>query len=166
MTRLPAARAEDVDRMRELSPEDRNPQIALSTKVAIGIDEIAPTAARSDVWTKRMHKRRTHSILILLSMTAVVGIGQTLQPVPPRNVDPSSHSSTATATTESAQFTVLKEKADAGDPQAQYQLGNAYADGRGVKADYVEALQWWRRAAQRGHAKAQNEVGVAYVHGH
>ena len=53
----------------------------------------------------------------------------------------------------------LKEKAQAGDAQAQYDLGVAYADGKGVPKDEVEAVKWYRKAAEQGDASAQNNLG-------
>ncbi len=39
----------------------------------------------------------------------------------------------------------------AGDRNAQYNIGLAYATGRGVVKDAVEAVRWYRRAADAGH---------------
>lgn len=40
--------------------------------------------------------------------------------------------------------------AEQGHAWAQYVLGNAYYDGKGVKRDYVEAVKWWQMAAEQG----------------
>jgi TPR repeat protein len=53
----------------------------------------------------------------------------------------------------------LARKAEAGDVQAQFQLGLAYDGGRGVLRDFEEAQKWYRRAAEGGHAEAQNSLG-------
>ena len=42
---------------------------------------------------------------------------------------------------------------------ASCNLGTMYADGLGTKADPVLAVSWWRRAAQKGDAKAQYNLG-------
>lgn len=38
--------------------------------------------------------------------------------------------------------------------KAQYNLGNSYYKGEGVKKDEAIAVQWYMKAAQQGHAKA------------
>ena len=42
----------------------------------------------------------------------------------------------------------LKKSAEMGYAQAQAELGDCYAQGRGVKQDYVKASEWYRRAAE------------------
>jgi hypothetical protein len=37
-----------------------------------------------------------------------------------------------------------------------------YANGRGVVQDDVEAVKWYHKAADQGHARAQNNLGVMY----
>ncbi len=34
-----------------------------------------------------------------------------------------------------------------------------------VARDYAEAMQWWQKAAEKGHARAQNGLGVLYRDG-
>lgn len=60
---------------------------------------------------------------------------------------------------------VLKQKADKGSADAQYFLGKAYANGKGVKKDQKQAVEWYRKAAENGHAEAQNNLGAAYANG-
>ena len=50
-------------------------------------------------------------------------------------------------------------------PWAQFNLGIAYDYGRGVKQDYKEAVEWYRKAAEQGDAKAQHNLGVNYSKG-
>jgi TPR repeat protein len=40
--------------------------------------------------------------------------------------------------------------------------GSMYEGGHGVPKDYVEAVRWYRLAADRGHAAAQLSLGVMY----
>ena len=58
-----------------------------------------------------------------------------------------------------------RKKAEAGDAQAQLELGVAHDSGRGVPKDSAEAVKWYRKAAEQGYAKAQNNLGVAYSFG-
>ena len=48
---------------------------------------------------------------------------------------------------------------------SQYNLGLLYRYGRGVKQDYLEAADWYRKAAAKGYADAQNNLGVLYRDG-
>ena len=64
--------------------------------------------------------------------------------------------------------TALKEwkpLAEAGDVDAQYNLGIMYDNGYGVPQDYAEAVKWYRLAAEQGNAMAQNNLGVMYENG-
>ena len=57
------------------------------------------------------------------------------------------------------------DKAEAGDADAQYNLGLRYYNGEGVLQDDKEAVKWWRKAAEQGEAKAQFNLGVMYAKG-
>jgi TPR repeat protein len=59
----------------------------------------------------------------------------------------------------------LMQRAEAGDPVAQFTLGSCYANGRGVPRDYQQAVQWYYRSAVQGYAPAQNRLGVCYYRG-
>ena len=64
--------------------------------------------------------------------------------------------------------TALKEwqpLADLGNPQAQFNLGLMYSNGRGVPHDNAKAVHWFRKSAEQGKADAQNSLGWAYTHG-
>lgn len=50
--------------------------------------------------------------------------------------------------------------AEQGDPDAQFNLGQAYKLGRGVPADLNLARSWYEKAAQQGHAQAQANLGL------
>ncbi|RJX32879.1 MAG: hypothetical protein C4525_09730, partial [Desulfarculus sp.] len=47
----------------------------------------------------------------------------------------------------------------------QFNLGILYYHGRGVPRDYKQALYWFRKAAEQGHADAQFNLGILYYHG-
>lgn len=48
----------------------------------------------------------------------------------------------------------------AGDPDAQFNLGQAYKLGRGVPVDLAQAEQWYRRAVESGHLQAEDNLGL------
>ena len=56
----------------------------------------------------------------------------------------------------------VKAKAEAGDAEAQKTLGECYSNGQGVKQDYAQAAQWYRKAADQGNAAAQAALGELY----
>lgn len=54
-----------------------------------------------------------------------------------------------------------RKAAIAGDPDAQFNLGQAYKLGRGVPVDLPMAESWYRRAALQGHPQAEDNYGLA-----
>jgi hypothetical protein len=75
----------------------------------------------------------------------------------------------------------LRKKAEAGDVSAMVELGHAYEDGRSwrsgsggkfggiaIEETFVEfdkAAEWYRKAAEQGHAEAQVRLGLLYKKG-
>jgi len=57
--------------------------------------------------------------------------------------------------------TMLAE-AKSGSAEAQTRVGRAYWKGAGVPKDYVQAVFWFRKAAEQGNATAQVSLGVLY----
>ncbi len=56
-------------------------------------------------------------------------------------------------------------KAEAGDAEAQCNLGVCYANGKGVRKDGEEAVKWYRKAADQGLALRQYHLGLCYANG-
>ena len=59
----------------------------------------------------------------------------------------------------------LLQKANAGDAQAQFKMGEIYYLGLKVNEDYGKAYRWFIKAARQGHAAAQYYVGLCYQNG-
>ena len=59
----------------------------------------------------------------------------------------------------------LLAKARKGDASAQMWLAAAYEQGWFGKANFPEALKWYRRSAEQGDADAQNALGQMYENG-
>jgi hypothetical protein len=55
--------------------------------------------------------------------------------------------------------------ADAGDSQAQYNLGWMYKRGRGVPLSDDTAIMWFEMSAQSGHPGAQSTLGSIFYYG-
>ena len=60
---------------------------------------------------------------------------------------------------------LYKLAADKGDAQAQWYLGEMYANGNGVKTDRSTAARYYTLAADQGLPHAQWSLGVAYNYG-
>ena len=60
---------------------------------------------------------------------------------------------------------LLTKTAESGHPPAQYNLGKALRDGRGIASDEEKAAFWFSRAAEQGLAKAQRHLGARYGDG-
>ena len=52
--------------------------------------------------------------------------------------------------------------AENGQIECQYELGNAYNNGEGVKKDKDQAAYWYKMAADNGHKDACNKLAVIY----
>lgn len=60
----------------------------------------------------------------------------------------------------------LRERAEAGDAEAQFTLAKNYEAGRGgLKKDYAQAQHWYRMAAEQGDPFAQASLGLLYRFG-
>lgn len=55
--------------------------------------------------------------------------------------------------------------ANQGDAEAQFGLGNMYAEGHGVPLDEHQAASWFRKAAEQGFKPAQVNLGMMYAQG-
>ena len=50
--------------------------------------------------------------------------------------------------------------------QYEYEQGEKYYFGYGGSADYGKALEWYRKAAEKGHSGAEYSIGLMYELGH
>jgi TPR repeat protein len=74
-----------------------------------------------------------------------------------------SHRSTAPHLVRSLQL--FRMAAEQGHSEAQFELGQMYAQGLGAAQQFDEAARWYLLAAKQGHAKAQFHLGFLYSHG-
>jgi len=56
-------------------------------------------------------------------------------------------------------------RAETGDPDAQYEVGNAYFFGRGTGLNNTKAREWLLKAADQGQPKALYRMGYIYLYG-
>lgn len=59
----------------------------------------------------------------------------------------------------------LLAKVNAGDAEAQHELGDMYYFGQRVRRDYAQAAIWYRKAAEQGDHDSQYRIGVLYHFG-
>ena len=77
-------------------------------------------------------------------------------------------STTGTASTASSsipsvtRIETLRKRAEAGDAEAQWDMGARYHNGQDVPQSDVQAAQWFQRAADQGHVNAQSILGAYY----
>lgn len=57
-------------------------------------------------------------------------------------------------------ITTWRVLAAKGDPDAMFNLGQAYRLGRGVNVDLSESMGWYAKAANAGHVDAQTQLGI------
>ena len=60
----------------------------------------------------------------------------------------------------------LRRLAEQGAARAQFELGSRHVMGEGVREDHAEAGRWFRRAAEQGHADAEERVAYGYQNGY
>lgn len=58
-----------------------------------------------------------------------------------------------------------RRAAQSGDPQAEYELGEFYYDGKRTPRDLAQALNWFEQASLQGHAQAQYRLGMMFFRG-
>ena len=62
-------------------------------------------------------------------------------------------------------FVWLRQASESGDALAQFELGQMYLAGRGVRQSDPSAAYWFEQAAHQGVGRAQYELGLAYRDG-
>ena len=63
-------------------------------------------------------------------------------------------------------ISIFENLASKGDAEAQYALGLIYADGEGVKQDYIKAKEGYKKSDNKGYEEDQHNVGVMYANGY
>ena len=72
---------------------------------------------------------------------------------------------TALVSAQTADFDALRHKAEAGDAKAQFDLADAFSEGKGVSKDSAKGMEWLKRSALQGYAGAQVVLGYMYQKG-
>lgn len=64
-----------------------------------------------------------------------------------------------------AKFKRQLPKAEQGDIEAQFDVGEMYEKGKGTDKDNVKAFGWYLKAAKQGDNKASYKIGLSYLKG-
>lgn len=59
----------------------------------------------------------------------------------------------------------LRMAAAKGEPSAAFEVATRFAEGRGIKQDFKQAMIWYQRAANKGFAIAQYRLGTLFERG-
>lgn len=59
----------------------------------------------------------------------------------------------------------FRQAAEAGDADAQFEMGVLHHYGRGVPQDFFKAVSLYREAGEQGHLGAQSNLGILYASG-
>jgi hypothetical protein len=81
------------------------------------------------------------------------------------SVDPNPDPGLADHNSQQKSLQALQKLAEAGDTDAQWQMGVRYHDGQGVPQDDAQAVRWFQLAADRGNVAAQGALGAYYWRG-
>lgn len=103
-------------------------------------------------------KNFTILFVILCMTTAISACGK-------RKADAQPSVNANTSTAMSNELAETQKAAELGDVKAQFNLGYAYATGKGVPQNVEQSVVWCRKAAEQGYPPAQHLLALAYYHG-
>ena len=145
-------------------PEPVSEQLPESTLSRINAARAVPEQAPE---TASMVPRLLHRALIGLAvLVAAVAVGYVVGPIIEKHWVPSPIASQPVTPPDqrapAKSLEELRKLADAGDAEAQWQMGLRYHNGDGVPHDDAQSMQWFLRAAEQGHVTAQATLGAYY----
>lgn len=62
----------------------------------------------------------------------------------------------------SSAFQWFLKAAQMGNAEAQYKVGNAFKEGKGIDSDKDKSAEWYRKAADQGYSGAEYQLGIYY----
>ena len=140
-------------RTREIAPREAEP------RKAAGFLGNAYFSRQPDRPQRQPHMNRIATIFVI---ALTLGACTEQQPQKPRR---DTKQSTDQISVTPSRVERLQRRAEQGDAEAQYTLGEMYYDGSVVSQNYAEAAKWTRKAAEQGHAEAQYFLGDMYYLG-
>jgi len=151
MTKWNELTDEDKARLREVAAEQKTDE------------EVREAEAELAIWTKKIWKELPLSyrrLRLSVALVVLVLLGGCSSAEAPETA-----TTPETAATVDMELESLRQRAEEGDADAQYNLGFVYETGLGVPQDDEEAVIWFLRAADQGHAEAQASLGFLYSTG-
>ena len=99
-----------------------------------------------------------------IAVVALVGAGWLAKPwiSAPNPVSQSAEAASRNDIYVTSDIKQLKKAAADGDGAAQYTLGVHYAVGDLGRQDYRQAMEWFRKAADRGNVRARGKIAALY----
>lgn len=137
--------------------------IAAFIWIIISFDEISINGKNSDVFPFS-----SQSTINQLPEESVLNNSKSTIDASSTQVDISTNQSKLTQvqpeTGDARHYTInlFLNKANEGNVEAQYQLGQLYLTGNGTLQDFEEAVKWFTLAAEQNYAPAQYELGLLY----
>lgn len=125
----------------------------------ISLDEISINGKNYDVFPSSSQStiNQLPEEPLLNNSNATIDVFSTQQ-------DNSTNHSKLSLTPSGSDYTInlFLNKANEGNVEAQYQLGQLYLRGNGTLQDFEEAVKWFQLAAEQNYAPAQYELGLLY----
>ena len=103
--------------------------------------------------------------LVLLLTTPSVSLVAAPKSTPQTKAAAKPADSTSDSANIGGEFASLQKRAKQNDPEALLQIGRAYLEGNIIAKDDTKAAECFRKAADLGNWKAQNNVGLMYARG-
>jgi len=107
----------------------------------------------------------TVSRVVLATALLLVAPHTLAQTDPAATEDGAEQQHSAPALSQIISLTALRQRAEAGDSAAQFELGNRYLYGMDTEQDNFAAASWFRQAAEQGNHNAQYNLGVMALNG-
>lgn len=98
-------------------------------------------------------------LMLLVSLMAQAESNSLLVPAPSRCILDNAPTDLPAA------ITACEQAAANGDPQAEYELGRLYYEGKQTERDLNKALTYFEQASLRGHPDAQYHLGLMFFRG-
>jgi TPR repeat protein len=131
------------------------------------VAEVSTPSERSEVYEPIPAKPTVNRWLLGMLIVALLAAAS-LMIAPLRQavlafVEPAPVTNVPVQATADNDLAALQQRADAGAPDAQYELGWYYA---ASERNLEIASQWFQRAADQGHPEAQYQLALHYLYGH
>lgn len=137
--------------------------VKLAAVVAVFVVGMSLLSVRFSSMFKRAPESLAPGAQLSIDDPSLQLAGKAALPTPPSASAPSPQAAPAKASP--GPIEALRARAEAGDLDAQEELGERHFGGRGVPANLKESVAWYTRAAEGGHAGARRALAYMYLGG-